>query len=175
MYLCRGCGRVNTKLWPADTPSPGGPFPHQKVFCLNTAANRRLMEYCNAHGMSVSQAIRAIFCTAAHDPVVKVATSQAVRSWDGRVVGSIKTTRRWVDEVATLPPGGVRLPDLRPESARKFLSSSGEARYRPTVLVVFCASVLLNDMALAGLLRAMRARNLNHQDAARALISEARW
>ena len=32
VYYCPACRRYNTNLWPADAPSPGGPFPHYLKF-----------------------------------------------------------------------------------------------------------------------------------------------
>jgi hypothetical protein len=151
---------MNTRLWPSQIPSPGGPFPHKIRLCLSLSAERVLTDYCNERGLSPSQAVRAIF-------------------------------RRWADEPVTLAGVGARgvraadagpreriprhLPDLRPEAQRKRKETAGEGnwQYHKTVLVTWLLSVALDDTAYQGLLRYMRRTGLNHQDAARALITAA--
>ena len=64
-YLCLGCGRKNTNLYPVAPHSPGGPFTHIVHFCLHGPAMRNLAAYCNGGGLSVAQAVREILREAA--------------------------------------------------------------------------------------------------------------
>lgn len=173
VFHCARCARHNTLLWPSDHAPLGGPFPHDKNFCLNRAAEYGLIAYCQAKKMSVAEAVRDILCRAAVAPLLTVATIRTSTDWDG-IPETVVVRPKPLSAPEPLPPGPLRFPDLRPEATRKFGSQRDEARFRPTVLVTYRAHVRLNDAAMSGLLRVMRLRGLNHQEAARALLAEAR-
>ena len=185
IYYCPACRRQNTNLYPADAPSPGGPFPHRVGLCLDYAAKTNLMDYLQAKGMSQPQAIRDIFTRAATAPLGYVSRATSSRPFAQRYE-RFHANDDWDDDVTivsvplppppppAIPPGGIALPDLRPEASHKFAAQSGDAHRRPTVLNLQFITVNLNDAALAGLLATMQRRSLNHQDAARALLAEAK-
>jgi transposase-like protein len=170
-YRCPACKRQNTKLWPQDRVSPGGPFPHRRSFGLDILAEKSLLEYCNRHGLSAAQAFRAILREAATTALYLGSVARVTaRDEHGR---PLDTEVRHLHAPATPDPLPRRLPDGRPAAARRFSSQSGYQYKRPTVYVTQHLTVMLDDLAYTGLLRTMRRRGLNHQDAARALVKEA--
>jgi transposase-like protein len=164
-YICRKCRRTNLRLWPTENRSPGGPFRHHLTLYLSLIADNYLEDYCQRHFLSRPQAVRDIF-----------------RRWADEPLLNLPEMRRDLDGWVAVPPRGPaeprepipdRLPDLRPEAARRRLAQgNGDHSFR-NVLVVARMPIVLDDTAFQGLLRYMRRTGLNHQDAARALITAA--
>jgi hypothetical protein len=165
-YYCKACRRENTRLWPGDTKPEGGPFRHPISLCLSLVASNCLIEYCNGRGLSPTRAVREIFRVPAQ-PQVIVQTRARFDPYTGRTHVS---TREIPIET---PPEPIprRRKYLTGETTRARLRAGG--RHHLSVLVVQRLTVHLDDLAYRGLLRFMRLRGLNHQDAARALIIEA--
>jgi hypothetical protein len=177
MYQCTVCGKCNTDLYPEPPrhDPADGPLRHSYTFGLNPAAQRNLIEYCNATGLGLGRAIRTIFRAANEAPVVRVSTARVVRDRDGfsRVVVTSPAARQPTPE-ETAALARYRLPDLRPETTRARSRRRGEHRHAPTVLVTAQVRVRLDDAAKAGLLKEMRRTGRTHQEAARALLARAR-
>jgi hypothetical protein len=169
-YLCKTCKRRNTGLFPSPTRPKDGPYPHSRSFCLDIAATNALIAYCNHHGCSQAQAVRAIFREAAR-PRVLVAAAPRKRLADDGFTSRIPD--RLPPPPETPEPLHLRLPNLRAEALRKRMARPAEIRHLPSVYVCHRYTVCLDDLAYTGLLRTMRRRGLGHQDAARALLAEA--
>ena len=167
-FLCTACGRRNTNLWPAPDTSPGGLFPHKMTFYLGPLAFNSINRYCQAHKMSIAQAIRHIFRAAVSQGGPKWAVSRQVYdpTWD-----EYRTViTRPKPSVAPPIPANTRVPDIRSQTTTERMK---QGRFHRPVAQCFQASVALDDLAKQGLLRTMQVRCLNHQQAARALIGEA--
>ena len=169
-YLCRGCGRKNTGLYP-DTPrSPGGPFRHPVTFYLNSAALRNFGAYCNARGMSVPQAARAVLWNVARQTSA-IATTRRIFDPNTNDIRVEITGYSTPLAISLVPLGKVHLPDVQRETARKRMRESGGDRRAHTVGVVAKYTVWMDDEAMRGLLRLMEAQKLNHQEAMRYLLA----
>lgn len=170
LYRCTACRRVNTLLWP-DTPrSPGGPFRHTVGIGLSIPAQRGLTAYCLARGMSVPQAVRALFREAAVEPPPSWSVARRTIDRWGRPSASVESP-------APRPAAPPTSEELRPlshltaETARQRMRRPDDGRYQHTVGVIAHITVRLDDLAKAGLVRTARRLNLNHQDAVRHLLA----
>ena len=170
-YHCTVCGRWNTRLYPQDPRPPGGPFPHKFSICLNVTARDNIVRYCNATGLKLAQAVRAIFTEAGQKPLACIASARRVYDAFGQV-DDIVVTRRSVQGEPINP--ATPLPSVQWEAASKFSRQTGAEWHAPTVVVAYRYTIRLNDAAKVGLLQTMRARRMNQQEAARCLPTEAR-
>jgi transposase-like protein len=171
-YLCRGCGRKNTNLFPGVRKDTSGPFRRVVCFYFGPLGGKALTTYCNRHGMQAARALRTILREAAVPLVAVSATAQ--REWP---VGS-----RWQwSHVRVQKPEPSReplrntplqLPDVRSSVSQARMQSPSGRLYR-TVAVECKVSVGLDDLAWEGLIRHMRWRGVTHQEAMRQLLMEA--
>jgi hypothetical protein len=120
----------------------------------------------------MSQVLRAILREAAVPVVAVMATAQ--HSWP---VGSrwqqsrvrLRGTEPSREPLRDVP---LALPDVRSAVSRARMQAPTGRRYRP-VAVESKAAVALDDRAWEGLIRTMRWRGVNHQEAMRQLLMEA--
>jgi transposase-like protein len=169
-YYCTICGRWNTNLYPADGRLPGGPCRHKMNFYLGPWAVLNLDRYCQKHKMSVAQAVRQIFRDALLvEPARSITIARTVYDpyWDDAQTVIVRAPAAAKQPVSLT----AKLPDLREETTRERLK---QGRYHRPVAVDLHASIALDDLAKEGLLRTMQRRRLNHQQAARALVAEAK-
>lgn len=166
-FRCTVCGRSNTRLWPAEAPAPGGPFPRKLSINLGPLASIRLNAFCQKYKLSTVQAVREIFRRAAAQPTHKwaVARRSSDLDWDdGVVIHSAK-----VEDNSRYDPT-VRFPNL---SSALMKERMKRGKKHCSVAVSQLVTVRLDDLAMIGLLKTMQGRSVSHLAAARALIEEA--
>jgi hypothetical protein len=157
---------------PRTTSGEDRAFWRIVYFNFGPMGGKALTDYCNHHRMPASQALRTILRAAATPLVPVMATAH--REWP---LGS----RRQVSHVrlrnTTLPREPLRdvplhLPDIRSEVTREPMKSPGGKCHRP-VAMEFDVEARLDALAWEGLIRTMRWRSINHQEAMRRLLMEA--
>ncbi|MES2463634.1 MAG: hypothetical protein V4671_23925 [Armatimonadota bacterium] len=152
---------------PGRRNAPFGSTVIACTFSLGPGASLALIQYCNRHNRTQSQAVREIFSRAA-DRAYTVPTS-AVRSRqaDGGV-------RVQLDTPATPQPLPLpqTLPNIWGEVFRERMSRAPEIRRRPSVYVSAIVRVSLDEKSYRGLYNTMQACGWHHQEAARFLITE---
>jgi hypothetical protein len=132
------------------------------------ASAAAITTYCNKHVLSMSQAIRAILHNAADKQYATPTLGLRLRTPDGGLRHSLHAA----PARETSLPLPRKLPDLRPEAASERMSRDPEIRLLPLIYIVCQVTVALDDKAYTGLLRTMKQLGLNHQQAARHLITE---
>ena len=167
-YLCTTCNRRNICLFPARPYARGGPYRWRRSFCLDIAATSAITDYCNKHVLTMSQAIRAILHDAADKEYATPTRGVRLRTAGGNIRYALESTP--AREAPRYLPR--RLPDLRPEIARRRMTRDPLLRLKPLYYITCQVTVALDDKAYTGLLRTMDRLNLNHQQAARHLVTE---
>ena len=174
-YQCAVCQRTNLGMGRRLRFRRGGAGRWKLTFYLNDTANDGLLAFCGRYGVTYGEAIRRIFREAAVQGPFTGATGRL--GWDafGEPVVRVRYAPRRI-----LRPGEVpvrlprRLPDLRAMVARKRMQQGGEARYRPSVLLVRLVGTVLDDLAMAGLVETAQHYRMTHQEAARLLLTRQR-
>ena len=171
-YLCRGCGRRNTNLFPGRRKDQSGPFRRVVTFYFGPLSGRALTDCCNRRGATMSSVLRTILREAAVPIVAVSATAQ--HSWPAgsRRQYSHVRLRNTEPSREPLPNVPLALPDVRSAVSRERMRAPTGRRHRP-VAVESKAAVALDDRAWEGLIRTMRWRGVNHQEAMRQLLMEA--
>ena len=171
-YECRTCGRTNTDLFPATRPERFGSACRVVIFIFGPLGGKALTEYCNHHRMPASKALRTILQQAAVPIVPVMATAQ--HSWSLGSRRQVSHVRLRNTEPSREPLRGlpIHLPDIRSEVNRVRMQSPTGRRHRP-VAAEFQIPAYLDAVAWEGLVRTMRWRGVNHQEAMRQLVVEA--
>ena len=171
-YKCRDCGRTNADLFPGARVERMETRCRVVSFVFGPLGGKALTDYCNHHRMPASRALRTILRGAAVPLVPVMATAQHAWPLGSRRQVSHVRLRSTEPSREPLRDVPLHLPDIRSEVNRARMQSPAKQRHRP-VGTESRIPAHLDALAWEGLIRTMRYRGINHQEAMRQLLMEA--
>ncbi len=170
-YKCQECGYQHHGVR-LQFPLSEGTEVYSVTLQLNLRSLCGLQGYAAKYGIPLNHALRLILRDAAVEPARPMGVGRMLTLESGKAL--VRVVRPKQERPIPIT-GPFRFRDVSAETSHKRLSKKEEeGRFRPTVLVVRRIALKLDGLAMAGIVKIMRAFDLNHQEAVR-FILERVW